>query len=161
MRPLPLPAALAVVVAGGVASAAQGAVNAEMGERTGDPVIGAVVNSLGGLAVDRAGLAATGRMPLTVPRVGGAVLGVGIVLALLVGVRAAGVLRTGLALVAGQLGGALLLDLVLPGGPGVRLPVLAGALLTLLAVVVTGLRRRGPARVAAEGVREPDGRLVG
>ncbi|MEE3920803.1 hypothetical protein V2I01_29325 [Micromonospora sp. BRA006-A] len=36
-------------------------------------------------------------------------------------------LRTGLALVAGQLGGALLLDLVLPGGPGVRLPVLAGA----------------------------------
>jgi len=320
VRPLPLPAALAVVVAGGVASAAQGAVNAERGERTGAPVLGAVVNnlggcllvlagivalpsmraglaglrrsglpwwaylggvggavivlvapvvvpvlgvavftiaqvaggSLGGLAVDRAGLAATGRMPLTVPRVGGAVLGVGavalaqlgrpvgdlavglvllcvlgglavagqsalngrvaasvgpaaglavnfavstvligavaaltgalasqprwpaqwwlyvggllgvgIVLSLLVGVRAAGVLRTGLALVAGQLGGALLLDLVLPGGPGVRLPVLAGALLTLLAVVVTSLRRRGPDRVAAEGAPEPDGRLVG
>ena len=91
----------------------------------------------------------------------GGLLGVGIVLSLLVGVRAAGVLRTGLALVAGQLGGALLLDLVLPGGPGVRLPVLAGALLTLLAVVVTGLGRRGPDRVAAEGAREPDGRLVG
>ncbi|MFI2711692.1 DMT family transporter [Micromonospora sp. NPDC018662] len=319
MRPLPLPAALTVVVLAGVASAAQGVVNAELGERTGDPVLGAVVNnlggclvvlvglavvpsmraglaalrraglpwwsylggvggavivltapvvvpvlgvavftiaqvaggSLGGLAVDRAGLAAAGRLPLTGPRVAGALLGigavalaqlgrpvgdlavglvllsvvgglavalqsafngrvaagigpaaglavnfvvstsvigtvavlvgsfadqprwptqwwlyvgglfgVGIVLALLVGVRAAGVLRTGLALVTGQLGGALLLDLALPDGPGVRLPVLVGAVLTLLAVLVAGVRRRGPARVAAEREREPDGRLV-
>ncbi|GHJ15822.1 DMT family transporter [Micromonospora sp. AKA38] len=320
MRPLPLPAALAVVVLAGVASAAQGVVNAELGARTDAPVLGAVANnvvgclvvlvglavvpsmrtglaalrraglpwwsylggvggavvvltapvvvpvlgvavftiaqvaggSLGGLAVDRAGLAAAGRLRLTAPRVAGALLGigavalaqlgrpvgdlaiglvllsvvgglavafqsalngrvaagvgpaaglavnfvvstsvigavallagafagpprwptewwlytgglfgVGIVLALLVGVRAAGVLRTGLALVAGQLGGALLLDLALPDGPGVRLPVLAGAVLTLLALLVAGVRRRGPARVAAEREREPDGRLVG
>lgn len=319
MRPLPVPAALAVVVLGGVASAAQGVVNAELGERAGDPLIGAVVNnlggslivllglvavpsmraglaglrrsglpwwaflgglggaaivvigpfvvpalgvaiftiaqvaggSIGGLAVDRAGLAATGRLPLTGPRVAGALLGiaavtlaqlgrpvgdlavglvllsvagglavalqsalngrvaaavgpaaglalnfavstsviaavaalagalarhpswptqwwlyvgglfgVGIVLALLVGVRAAGVLRTGLALVAGQLGGALLLDVALPGGAGVRLPVLAGAALTGVAVLVAGLRRRAPQRVAAEREPEPDGRLV-
>ncbi|MEU1840725.1 DMT family transporter [Micromonospora chersina] len=319
MRPLPVPAALAVVVLGGVASAAQGVVNAELGERAGDPLIGAVVNnlggslivllglvavpsmraglaglrrsglpwwaflgglggaaivvigpyvvpalgvaiftiaqvaggSLGGLAVDRAGVAATGRLPLTVPRVVGALLGiaavtlaqlgrpvgdlavglvllsvagglavalqsalngrvaaavgpaaglavnfavstsviaavaalagalarhpswpsqwwlyvggvfgVGIVLALLVGVRAAGVLRTGLALVAGQLGGALLLDVAVPGGPGVRLPVLAGAVLTGVAVLVAGRGRRAPRRVAAEPEREPDGRLV-
>ncbi|MEW2329182.1 DMT family transporter [Micromonospora chersina] len=319
MRPLPVPAALAVVVLGGVASAAQGVVNAELGERAGDPLIGAVVNnlggslivllglvavpsmraglaglrrsglpwwaflgglggaaivvigpyvvpalgvaiftiaqvaggSLGGLAVDRAGLAATGRLPLTGPRVAGALLGiaavtlaqlgrpvgdlavglvllsvagglavafqsalngrvaaavgpaaglavnfavstsviaavaalagalahhpswptqwwlyvgglfgVGIVLALLVGVRAAGVLRTGLALVAGQLGGALLLDVAVPGGPGVRLPVLAGAVLTGVAVVVAGRGRRAPRRVAAEREPEPDGRLV-
>ncbi|WFE39714.1 DMT family transporter [Micromonospora sp. WMMD998] len=320
MRPLPLPAALTIVVLGGMTSAAQGVINAELGERTGDPVLGAVVNnvggclivlvglavvpsmrtglaglrrarlprwsylggvggavivltapvvvpvlgvavftiaqvaggSLGGLGVDRAGLAAVGRLPFTVPRVAGAALGVGavalaqlgrpvgdlavgmvllsvvgglavslqsalngrvaagigpaaglavnfvvsssvigavavlagafgddaawptqwwlyvggvfgvcIVLALLVGVRAAGVLRTGLALVAGQLGGALLLDAALPDGPGVRLPVLAGAVLTLLAVLVAGVRRRAPVRVAAEPEREPDGRLVG
>lgn len=320
MRPLPVPAALAVVVLGGVASAAQGVVNAELGERAGDPLVGAVVNnlggcllvllglvalpsmraglaglrrsglpwwaylgglggaaivvigpfvvpalgvaiftiaqvaggSLGGLAVDRAGLAATGRLPLTGPRVAGALLGiaavtlaqlgrpvgdlavglvllsvvgglavalqsalngrvaaavgpaaglavnfavstsviavvaglagalvarsgwpaqwwlyvgglfgVGIVLALLVGVRAAGVLRTGLALVAGQLAGALLLDAVLPGGAGVRLPVLAGAALTGLAVLVAGVRRRAPVRVAPEPEPAPDGRLVG
>ncbi|MFG2058001.1 DMT family transporter [Micromonospora sp. NPDC048930] len=320
MRPLPVPAALSVVVLGGVASAAQGLVNAELGERAGDPIVGAVVNnlggcllvllglvavpsmraglaglrrsglrwwaylgglggaaivviapfvvpalgvaiftiaqvaggSLGGLAVDRAGLAATGRLPLTGPRVvgallgiaavtlaqlgrpvgdlavglvllsvagglavalqsalngrvaaavgpaaglavnfavstsaiavvaglagvlvthpswpaqwwlyGGGLLGVGIVLSLLVGVRAAGVLRTGLALVAGQLGGALLLDAVLPGGAGARLPVLAGAALTVLAVLVAGVRRRPPVRVAAEREPEPDGRLVG
>ncbi|WBB71530.1 DMT family transporter [Micromonospora sp. WMMD1128] len=320
MRPLPLPAALTVVVLGGMASAAQGVINAELGERTGDPVLGAVVNnvggclivlvglavlpamrtglaglrrarlpwwsylggvggavivltapavvpvlgvavytiaqvaggSLGGLGVDRVGLAAVGRLPFTTPRVAGAALGigavalaqlgrpvgdlavgmvllsvvgglavslqsalngrvaagigpaaglavnfvvsssvigavavltgafgdhaawptqwwlyvggvfgVGIVLALLVGVRAAGVLRTGLALVAGQLSGALLLDAALPGGPGVRLPVLAGAVLTLLAVLVAGVRWRVPVRVAAEREREPDGRLVG
>ncbi|MGY0003253.1 DMT family transporter [Micromonospora sp. I033] len=319
MRPLPAPAALAVVVLGGVASAAQGVVNAELGERAGDPLLGAVVNnlggclivllglvavrsmraglaglrgsglpwwaylgglggaaivvigpfvvpalgvaiftiaqvaggSLGGLAVDRAGLAATGRLRLTGPRVVGALLGivavtlaqlgrpvgdlavglvllsvagglavalqsalngrvaasvgpaaglavnfavstsaigavaalagaladhptwpsqwwlyvgglfgVGIVLSLLVGVRAAGVLRTGLALVAGQLGGALLLDVAVPGGPGVRLPVLAGAVLTGVAVLVAGRGRRAPRRVAAEPEREPDGRLV-
>ncbi|MFU8874110.1 DMT family transporter [Micromonospora sp. SL4-19] len=320
MRPLPAPAALSLVVLGGAASAAQGVANSELGQRAGDPVLGAVVNnlggsllvlvglvvlpsmrtglvalrrgglpwwsylgglggaaivvigtyvvpvlgvavftiaqvaggSLGGLAVDRAGLSPAGRLPLTVPRLGGALLGVaavtlaqlgrpvgdlavglvllavagglavalqaalngrvsaassnaaglavnfavstaailavasmvgvfadrptwpgqwwlytggllgvGIVLALLVGVRAAGVLRTGLALVAGQLGGALLLDVLLPGGAGVRVPVLAGAALTVLAVLVAGVRRRAPARVAAEREPEPDGRLVG
>jgi transporter family-2 protein len=90
----------------------------------------------------------------------GGLFGVGIVLALLVGVRAAGVLRTGLALVAGQLGGALVLDVAVPGGPGVRLPVLAGAVLTGVAVAVAGVRRRAPRRVAAEPEPAPDGRLV-
>ncbi|MFE9657039.1 DMT family transporter [Micromonospora sp. NPDC006431] len=320
VRALPAPAALGVVVLGGMASAAQGVVNSELGERAGNPVLGAVVNnlggcllvllglfavpsmraglavlrrgglpwwaylgglggaaivvigtyvvpvlgvavftiaqvaggSLGGLAVDRAGVSPAGRLPLTAPRVAGALLGVGavalaqlgrpvgdlavglvllavagglavalqsalngrvsaasstaaglavnfavstpvilavaaavgafairpawpgqwwlyiggllgvgIVLALLVGVRAAGVLRTGLALVAGQLGGALLLDVALPGGAGARLPVLAGAGLTAAAVLLAGVRRRTPTRVAADPASEPDGRLVG
>jgi transporter family-2 protein len=328
-RALPPWAALAVVALGGVASAAQGAANAELGERAGDPTLGAVVNnlggtllvglgvlalpsaraglvalrrarlpwwaylgglggaaivllgayivpvlgvavftiaqvaggSLGGLAVDRAGLAPVGRLALTWPRLAGALLGVaavalaqlgqpvgdlalglvllaiagglgvalqsalnarvsaagspaagvavnfvtstpavllvaalagaltgpaptwpdawylytggllgvGIVASLVVGVAAIGVLRTGLALVAGQLGGALLLDALLPGGPGVRLPVLAGALLTLLAALVAGRGVAGPAaraavppaRVAAEDRPGADGRLVG
>ncbi|BCL16976.1 DMT family transporter [Micromonospora sagamiensis] len=298
MRSLPPTVALALVALGGVASAAQGVINAEFGERAGDPVLGAVVNnlggsvlvllalltwpsirtglrglraarlpwwsylgglggativvvatyvvpvlgvaaftiaqvaggSLGGLAADRAGLAPVGRLPLTGPRVAGALLGlaavtlaqlgrpvgelavgpvllavagglgvalqsalngrvaaavgtgastavnfavstagvftaaavagsllrppaswpadwylwtggllgVTIVVALLVGVRSVGVLRTGLVLVGGQLGGSLLLDALLPGGAGLRLPVLAGAVLTLLAAVVAG-----------------------
>ncbi|MFE9690993.1 DMT family transporter [Micromonospora sp. NPDC005806] len=320
MRSLPAPAALSVVVLGGVASAAQGLVNSELGERAGNPVLGAVVNnvggcllvlvglfalpsmraglavlrrsrlpwwsylgglggaaivvigtyvvpvlgvavftiaqvaggSLGGLAVDRAGLAPVGRLPLTGPRVagallgvaavtlaqlgrpvgdlavglvllavvgglavalqsalngrvsaagttaagiavnfavstpailvvaalagafaawprwpgqwwlyGGGLLGVGIVLSLLVGVRAVGVLRTGLALVAGQLGGALVLDLAVSGGAGAHWPVLSGAGLTVVAVLVAGVRRRTPVRVAPEREPEPDGRLVG
>ncbi|MFJ6197579.1 DMT family transporter [Micromonospora sp. NPDC092111] len=314
MRPLPPTAALALVVLGGVASAAQGAANAEFGARAGNPVLGAVVNnaggtllvllgllalpsmraglaalrrarppwwcwlgglggaaiivigtyavpvlgvavftiaqvaggSLGGLAVDRAGLAPVGRLALSVPRVAaallgtaavglaqlgrplgdlavgvvllavvgglavavqaalngrlaaagtaagsvavnfavstpavlavavlagafgalprgwpdawylwtGGLLGVGIVTALLVGVRALGVLRTGLAMVAGQLGGGVLLDLLLPGGPGLRWPVLGGALLTLVAAAVAG-RDRGPAGPAPSPASSP------
>ncbi|MEV0157103.1 DMT family transporter [Micromonospora sp. NPDC050686] len=322
MKHLPPAVALVLVVLGGVAAAAQGVVNAELGERAGNPVLGAVANnlggsllillglvaspsmraglaalrrarlpwwtylgglggaaivvvgtyvvpvlgvavftiaqvaggSLGGLAVDRAGLAPVGRLRLTLPRLAGALLGVaavalaqlgrplgdlavglvllavgggvavavqsalngrvsaagtasasvavnfatstpvvllvavaagvlagpapdwphawhlylggllgvGIVAALVVGVRAVGVLRAGLALVAGQLAGALLLDLLVPGGAGLRLPVLAGAVLTGLAVLVAGVRPRRPAtRVSAEPEREPDGRLVG
>ncbi|GIJ27100.1 membrane protein [Micromonospora qiuiae] len=95
----------------------------------------------------------------------GGLLGVGIVASLVLGVRAAGVLRTGLALVGGQLAGALLLDVLLPDGPGARLPVLAGALLTLLAVLITGRRSR-PAppdvglRVARDAAPARDDRLV-
>ncbi|MCX4473145.1 DMT family transporter [Micromonospora sp. NBC_01655] len=315
MRPLPPAAALALVVLAGAASAAQGAGNAELGERAGDPVLGALVNnlggclvvlvgllglrstragldalrrarlpwwsylgglggavivtvaayvvpvlgiavftiaqvaggSLGGLAADRAGLAPLGRLRLTGSRVTGALLGVlavalaqlgrpigevavggillavaggaavalqsalngrvsaagtttagiainfavgtpvivavaalagaftgpaptwphdwylylggllgvGIVFALMLGVRAVGVLRTGLALVAGQLGGALLLDVALPGGAGPRWPVLVGALLTLLAVVVAGRGTRPPAPTARTAPAAP------
>lgn len=329
MRPPPVAVALTLVVLGGTASAAQGAVNAELGQRVGNASLGAVVNnlggcllvllgllvlpsmrtgladlrrsrlpwwsylgglggaaivvlaayavpvlgvavftiaqvaggSLGGLASDRVGLAPVGRLPLTAPRVAGALLGVAavglaqlgqpvgdlavgvlllavaggigvalqaalngrisaagsaaagvavnfvvstpavllvaalagaftgppirwpdgwhlytggllgvvIVASLVVGVRAAGVLRTGLALVGGQLAGAVLLDLLLPQGPGVRLPVLAGALFTLLAVLVAGRGPRaataevdgGALRVAPEGTPGPDGRLGG
>ncbi|MER7459387.1 DMT family transporter [Micromonospora sp. NPDC126480] len=302
---LPPWVALLLVTAGGVASAAQGAVNAELGERAGDPTLAAIVNNLGGcllvtgalltmrglradlrrlrraglpwwaylgglggaaivvlgayvvpvvgvavftiaqvaggsvggLAVDRAGLAPVGRLALTGPRLAGAalgvgavtlaqlgqpvgelalgmvllavaggvavalqsalngrvsaassagagvavnfavstpavllaaavagaltgpaptwpdawylytggLLGVGIVASLVIGVRVVGVLRTGLLLVAGQLAGALVLDALLPGGAGLRLPVLAGALLTLAAALVAGRdARRGP-----------------
>ena len=49
----------------------------------------------------------------------------------------------------------------LPGGAGVRLPVLAGAVLTGVAVLVAGGRRGTPVRVAAEPDPAPDGRLVG
>ncbi|MGN9914610.1 DMT family transporter [Phytohabitans sp. LJ34] len=189
--------------------------------------------SFGGLAVDRAGLAPAGRLPLTAPRVGGAVLGVAavalaqvdrpigdlaldmlalgmlggaavamqgalngrvsaattnatgtalnfatatptvlvagvllgafasgwstrlpaewylytggalsvvIVACLLISVRAVGVLRTGLSLVAGQLGGALLLDALLPDARGASPALLAGAALTVAAVALASFR---------------------
>lgn len=320
---MPAWAALALVILGGVASAAQGLVNAELGHRVGSPAMGAVVNNLGGcllvlagllvarpartglgvlrrsglpwwaylgglggagivlvatyvvpvlgvafftiaqvagssfggLAVDRAGLAPVGRLALTLPRVTGALLGimavvlaqsgrpvgelavglvllavgggvavavqtalngrlaaagggaaatvvnfavatpavlivaalagsfrhlgairwptepylylggllgVAIVATLLVGVRSVGVLRTSLAMVAGQLAGALLLDVLAPTGPGPGLAVLAGAVLTLVAVLVAGVdRRRRPGSAIAVETAAQDGRLVG
>ena len=300
---VPAGVALAVATVGGVSSAVQSAINAELGERVGNASFGAVVStlmggativvglavmpsmrrglralpraklpwwtylggvcgaifvtiatyavpavgvaaftiaqvtggSLGGIAVDRAGLAPAGRLPLTAPRVGGAALGIAavviaqvdrpigdlavgmlalgilggvavalqgafngrvsaattnaagtavnfatatptalvagallgafasgwstrlptewylyaggllsvlIVLCLLVSVRAVGVLRTGLSVVAGQLGGALLLEILIPGGRHASPALLAGAALTVLAVALSSRRTR-------------------
>ncbi|HEU4421237.1 MAG TPA: DMT family transporter [Pilimelia sp.] len=76
----------------------------------------------------------------------GGVFSVVIVTILVVSVHAVGVLRTGLATVAGQLTGAVLIDVAVPGGPGLSVALLAGALLTMVAVVVAGrgLPRRSP-----------------
>lgn len=308
VRPLPPWAALVLAVLGGVASATQSAINAELGERVGSAVMGAVVNNLGGsllivatllarpsmraglrvlrharlpwwmylggvggaffvtsatyavpvlgvavftiaqvagnsfggLAVDRAGLGPAGRLALTGPRIAGALLGIGavalsqvgrpvgelavgvvllamagglavavqsalngrisaasdtaagtvmnfavstplvvlagvmlggfatlgsgdwpsqwylysgglfgviIIVILLVSVRSVGVLRTGLSVVGGQLVGAMVLDVLLPGGPGVSPALLLGALLTVVAVIVSGR----PGRAVAAG----------
>ncbi|MCM0677067.1 DMT family transporter, partial [Micromonospora phytophila] len=141
-----------LAVAGGLGVALQSALNARV-SAAGSASAGVVVNFATGtpvvLLVAALAGAFTGPAP-TWPDAwylyAGGLLGVGIVASLVIGVRVVGVLRTGLALVAGQLGGALLLDALLPGGPGVRLPVLAGALLTLLAALIAG---RGAGRRAA------------
>jgi transporter family-2 protein len=75
----------------------------------------------------------------------GGVLGVALVLTLVVSVRAVGVLRSGLALVAGQLAGALLLD-ALAGVRRVDWALVAGAALTVVAVAISG---RGARRTGA------------
>lgn len=69
-----------------------------------------------------------------------------VITTMLIGVQAAGVLRTGLANVAGQLTGAIVLDLFDPDAPAVGPALIAGAALTFAAVAVSGLgaRRRPP-----------------
>jgi transporter family-2 protein len=65
-------------------------------------------------------------------------------------VRRLGVLRLSLATVAGQLAGAVVLDIVWPApGTTLRATTVVGALLTLLAVAVSGLRRTAPAGTPA------------
>ncbi|MFW6597784.1 DMT family transporter [Propionibacteriaceae bacterium Y2011] len=62
-------------------------------------------------------------------------------------VRHLGVLVLGMAVIAGQLIGSLLLDLLLPvAGQGVGWPTLAGTALALVAITITTARRRGRAR---------------
>jgi transporter family-2 protein len=74
----------------------------------------------------------------------GGALALFVIVTMLIGVQAAGVLRTGLAIVAGQLAGAIVLDLVTPGGPPVGVALIAGSALTFLAVAISGLgARRG------------------
>ncbi|HEX5595157.1 MAG TPA: DMT family transporter [Micromonosporaceae bacterium] len=147
-----------LAVVGGVAVALQAALNGRVSAAVGagagvainfaigTPVLLAVAAAVGAFAK----LGSTGWPSEWYLYIGG-LFGVCIVAVLLVSVPSVGVLRTGLAMVAGQLGGALLLDTLLPGGPGASLPVLAGALLTLLAVVVSGRSGRSEAAPAADG----------
>lgn len=137
-------------VACGVAIAIQGALNGRL-SLVGNPAAATAVN----FAVSSAAMVPVAAAAGALAHLGaadwpaewylyvGGPLGVAITVAVLLGIRAVGLLRAGLALVAGQLGGALLLDLR-PGGPGASAAVLVGAAMTLLAVVVSG-------RVATRG----------
>lgn len=145
-------------VAGGVAVALQTALNGRVSAASGTGA-GTVVNFAVGtpaLVAVAAALGALGGLrsipwPTQWYLYAGGLFGVGIVVVLMLSVRVVGVLRTGLAIVAGQLGGALVLDGLLPTGPGVSLPVLGGTLLTLLAVVVSGRGVRAVPAAAADG----------
>ncbi|WBB81336.1 DMT family transporter [Micromonospora sp. WMMD882] len=150
-----------LAVLGGLAVALQSALNGRVSAVAGT-VAGAAVNfAVSTVAVLTVATVAGGlaRTPANWPADwylwAGGLFGVTIVVALLVGVRSVGVLRTGLVLVAGQLAGSLLFDALLPDGAGLRLPVLLGALLTLLAALVAGRggrRRIGPAPSASRPV---------
>jgi transporter family-2 protein len=74
---------------------------------------------------------------------GGAV-GIVVILGAVAAVRLVGVLVVGLSSVAGQLTGALLLEVVVPAGPtGSLVFPVVGTVLALVAVVVAGLSDRG------------------
>ena len=73
----------------------------------------------------------------------GGILGIGAVISMVAAVRLVSVLVVGLASVAGQLTGALLLDAVAPApGEGLSAHTVAGAALTLVAVVVASAPAR-------------------
>jgi bacterial/archaeal transporter family-2 protein len=147
-------------IAAGVGVAMQGALNGKV-SIAGNSAAATVVNFVVAtpLMVVLAALAGsfTRNWPTAWPTgwylyVGG-VFSVMIVTILVVTVRVVGVLRTGLFMVAGQLIGAILLDLVIPGGARPTWPLAAGAVLTLIAAWVAGRSARSP------GVREYADRL--
>ena len=145
--------ALALAVAAGFGLSLQSAVNGRLNQAAGDPLVATTVNfTVGTLTL----LVATAVTWLTVglhlaalPGAGewwlylGGTAGVVFVTLNVITVPVLGVLRLGLAAVAGQLAGALLFDALLPGGPGVSLPLAAGAVLTLLAFAVASRGRLG------------------
>jgi transporter family-2 protein len=146
--------ALLLAVAAGFGLSLQSAVNGRLNQAAGDPLVATTVNFTVGtltLLVGLAVAALTVGVHAAVPPgdwwlyLGGAA-GVVFVTLNVVTVRVLGVLRLGLAAVAGQLAGALLLDALLPDGPGVSLPLAAGALLTLLAFAVAGRVQLGRRR---------------
>jgi transporter family-2 protein len=144
------PALLALVGIAGVASAGQQAANGQLRRAADDARVAALVSFAVGTATLFAvagALAAIGHLP-SIHRPPNPVLYIGGLLGVVYIVIAAalverlGVLRLTLGTVSGQVVGALLIDAIAPA-PGLRLTVavVAGALLTLVAVAVTVRRR--------------------
>lgn len=158
------PVLLSLVVLAGLLVAAQQAVNGRVRATTGDAAVATLVNFAVGTAalVAAVVLAAVVGHPPSPDWPGahdahlylGGALGAGFVAMAAVVVRVLGVLRLGLAVVAGQLLGAVLIDLLAPAeGAELRATTVVGVLLTLVAVAVSG---RGPRRTA-RAVPEPAG----
>ena len=142
---------LALAVGGGIAVALQSALNGRVSQASA-PATATLVNFGVATPVIAALVALTGGFTSGWPDAWpgewylylGGVLGVAIVTILVLAVRVLGVLRSNLAMIAGQLGGAVLLDAVIPGGARPALAVVVGALLTVAAVVIAGWHgRRG------------------
>jgi transporter family-2 protein len=144
------PVLLLLVVAAGFAIAVQQALNGRVRRTTGNAAVATLVNFVVGTAALGLGvlLTALARGGLPTGDWPGAAqwylyLG-GPIGALFVGVAAVvvrrlGVLRLGLAVIAGQLFGALAVDVALPStGSGIAATTLLGAALTLVAVGVSG-----------------------
>ena len=150
------PVLLLLVVVAGFLIAAQQALNGRVRRETGDAAVATLVNFLvGSTALVLAYLLVGAISGWHVDHwpdaahwwlYSGGALGATFVAVAAVIVRILGVLRLGLAIIAGQLLGAILLDVTVPAAArGVALTTAIGAGLTLVAVVISGR----PARTSA------------
>ena len=146
------PLLLVLVVAAGFLISVQPALNGRVRDTTGDTGVATLLNFIVGTlalglglllhtAVDGLDVGAWPGPDQWYLYLGGP-MGAGFVALAAVVVQRLGVLRLGLAIISGQLVGALLLDLVLPvAAQGVDVLTVAGVALTLVAVYVSGRRR--------------------
>ena len=153
------PLLLALVVLAGALTSVQQALNGRVRALTGDATVATALNFVVGTAALGLGLALraaagglqVGHWPGQWWLYLGGTLGVVFVASAAVVVRTLGVLRLGLAVIAGQLVGAVLLDLLLPVGPGrLSAATVVGAALTLGAAVVSGRRTSRDAGTAQD-----------
>ncbi len=139
---------LALAVLAGVGVAVQQAAMGHVARATGEPLAAGAVNfAAGAIVMVAVALVATGGSPpggWSAPPgewVGG-VLGAVVAVVLANAVRRLGILRTMLAMVAGQSAGGLLLDSVAPpAGGAVTFLTIVSVALTLAAVVISGISR--------------------
>lgn len=147
------PLLLAVVVAAGFLIAAQQALNGRIRRTTGDAGVATLVNFLVGTAALTVAYLLVGMFDgwqvRHWPDAGqwwlytGGPMGATFVAVAAVIVRTLGVLRLGLAVIAGQLVGAIVLDVTVPAAArGVAPATAAGAVLTFVAIAVSGLSTR-------------------
>lgn len=136
---------LTLALLAGVGLALQSAANGQLARATGEPFAAALVNTavgLGALGIVAVVTLATSPLagsPASPLLYVGGLLGAFVVVVLATAVQTLGVLRLGLALVAGQMAGALLVDLVVPvPGEAVTAATVIGVVLTMVAVAVSG-----------------------
>ena len=133
----------------GVTLALQAAANGQLVRATGEPWAATLVNvtvgfsALGVIAVITLATVDLDAMPGNPLLYVGGLLGAFVVVVTATAVQTLGVLRLGLAMVAGQMAGALVVDLIAPArGEEVTLATVVGVVLTLVAVVISGRSRR-------------------
>ena len=143
------PLLLGLALVAGAGMAIQSAANGRLAQATGQPFVASFINSTLGLAVLATVAVVTlatsdvGALPGNPALYAGGLLGAFVVVVSLTAVATLGVLRLGLATVAGQTAGALVIDLVAPApGEAVTAGTVIGVVLTLAAVVVSGRRPR-------------------
>jgi transporter family-2 protein len=145
------PALVLLLFLAGAASAAQQAANGQVRRVAASTAVASLVSFTGGtvallLAAVSAGDLGGRSWPHEWWLYTGGAMGVVYIALAAASVSRLGVLRLSLATVAGQLAGAVLLDLVWPEpGAALRASTVVGAVLTLVAVAVAGIRARGPA----------------
>jgi transporter family-2 protein len=149
------PALFAVLFAAGAASAWQQAANGQVRRVSDNVAVASLVSFAGGTVALVVVAASRGDLsPASWPSTWWLYVG-GLLGALYIALAAAsvsrlGVLRLSLATVAGQLAGAVILDVVWPApGTTLRATTVAGAVLTLVAVAVSGARRAAVAGTPA------------
>jgi len=139
------PLLLSLAVLAGVGLALQQAANGQLARATGEPFVAALVNTAVGLAALVAiafatiAVSAPDALPGNPLLYVGGLFGAFVVVVTAAAVQTLGVLRLGLALVAGQTCGALAVDLVAPApGEAVTVATVVGVVLTMAAVAVSG-----------------------
>jgi transporter family-2 protein len=143
------PLLLSLALCTGIGMAVQAAANGQLARETGEPFVASAVNvTLGCAVLGAIALVSLATVSLDAPPANpglfiGGLLGGFVVVVSATAVQTLGVLRLGLATVAGQSAGALLIDLIAPArGEAVTVGTVIGVVLTMAAVAISGRGRR-------------------
>jgi transporter family-2 protein len=140
---------LSLALIAGIGMAVQAAANGQLARQTGEPFVASLVNvALGFAVLGTVALVTLATTSIDAPPsnpglyVGG-LLGGFVVVVFATAVQTLGVLRLGLATVAGQTAGALVIDLIAPApGEAVTAGTVIGVVLTMAAVAISGRGQR-------------------
>jgi bacterial/archaeal transporter family-2 protein len=145
------PLLLGLAVVAGMGMALQAAANGRLASESGEPFFASLVNvtlgfaTLGIVALVALATVSLDALPANPLLYVGGLLGGFVVVVFAATVQTLGVLRLGLATVAGQTSGALLIDLIAPApGEAVTAATVLGVVLTMAAVAISGRTRRAP-----------------